>query len=641
MSLFKQLWLAVAILLALVFGGSFVISSLSAKSYLEQQLYLKNADNAAALALSLTQQQADPVLLELVLSAQFDTGHYQRIELVDPEGQVLVRREDRDTGSAAPAWFMSLLPIEVAPGVAQVQRGWEQVGTLTVESHSRFAYRELWQSTWQLALTFLAALLIAGLVGSWLLRRILRPLDDVVHQAEEIGRRRFVTLPEPRARELRRVVGAMNTLSERVRQALRQETARLEKWQRDSQLDRVTGLLSREAFLRNLEAMMEEDDVNASGVVVLLRLVDLSTLNRDYGSKVVDGLLNEVGTALATLTSGHSRWCAARLNGSDFALAAPRAADPRSTAREFRDLVAEVMESHSLQEEVQLPCAATLYSHSDTLSTLLTRLDGSLASALEEQNREICVTYAGDVQMMPVREQLAHWKSVLETAFVEQRINLASFPVINSRGELLHYEAPARLMTDDGMLAAGAFLPWINRLGLSAELDRHVVDLALRLIQVRGKALAVNLSVASLVDPGFPLWLSDRLSAAGEGATLLWMEFPESMAFRHLESFKRLCIRATSLGCQVGIEHVGHQLGDLGRLHDVGLDYLKVDTSFVKEIDRNHANQTLLRTLCTIGHSMGVLVIAEGVKTNEEWEELERLGVDGATGPAVTDSERD
>ncbi len=94
MSLFKQLWLAIILLLTLVFGGSFVVSSLSAKSYLQQQLYMKNLDNATALALSLTQQEADPVLLELTLSAQFDTGHYQLVELVGPEGNLIVRRED-------------------------------------------------------------------------------------------------------------------------------------------------------------------------------------------------------------------------------------------------------------------------------------------------------------------------------------------------------------------------------------------------------------------------------------------------------------------------------------------------------------------------------------------------------------------
>jgi hypothetical protein len=97
-----------------VFVGSVIVSSLSAKTYLQQQLSMKNSDNAAALALSLTQQDADEVLLELTLSAQFDTGFYELIQLTDPEGVVTILREDtQDTGDA-PDWFMKLFPIEVA-----------------------------------------------------------------------------------------------------------------------------------------------------------------------------------------------------------------------------------------------------------------------------------------------------------------------------------------------------------------------------------------------------------------------------------------------------------------------------------------------------------------------------------------------
>lgn len=637
MSLYKQLWLAIVFLLTLVFGGSFVVSSLSAKAYLEQQLFLKNTDNASALALSLTQQGADPVLLELVLSAQFDTGHYQLIELRGPTGEILIHREDTSRSAGAPRWFTRLLPIEVEPGVAQVQKGWQQIGTLTLRSHSRFAYRELWQSTKKLAVVFLVAMLGAGLLGSYLLRIILRPLDDVVTQAEALGQRRFITISEPRTREFRQVVSAMNTLSERIKQALRQEAARLEKWQRDSHVDRITGLRSRDAFMQDLEALLEGDDVNATGTVTLLRLVGLSELNQNYGRKAIDAVLGEIGNAIGNITSGHSRWGASRLNGSDFALVAPRATDPKAVAQQLHDSIAEILEARSMRSEVRLPCASTIYLPDDTIPRLMTRLDGALIAADREGLETVNVTYAGDVQMMPVREQMAYWKEVLRQAFLDNSFSLGSYPVIGRNGSLLHFEAPVRLQADGNQLTAGVFLPWINRLEMSSELDQHVVDLALRIIPVRDKPVCINLSVGALVEPAFLLWFSDRLVSAGEAAKKLWVELPEAMAFRHLEAFKRLSARAKSCGCKVGIEHVGHQLSDLSKLHDVGLDYLKVDASFVRNIESNSANQTLLRTLCTVGHSIGVIVIAEGVRSSEEWRHLEELGLDGATGPGITE----
>ena len=125
----------------LVFSVSILVTTLSARAYLEKQLSMKNADNATALALSLTQQGADEVLLELTLSAQFDTGYYELIELTDPEGKVTIRRTAEEAESGAPDWFTSLLPIHVEPGVAAIQSGWQQAGTLTLRSQSRFAYK--------------------------------------------------------------------------------------------------------------------------------------------------------------------------------------------------------------------------------------------------------------------------------------------------------------------------------------------------------------------------------------------------------------------------------------------------------------------------------------------------------------------
>ena len=71
MSLIKQLWLAIIFILALAAGGSFILSTLSSKNYLEEQLQMKNIDNATSLALSMSQMQKDPVTLDLLISAQF------------------------------------------------------------------------------------------------------------------------------------------------------------------------------------------------------------------------------------------------------------------------------------------------------------------------------------------------------------------------------------------------------------------------------------------------------------------------------------------------------------------------------------------------------------------------------------------
>src|SRR5690606_27590045 len=148
MSLIKQLWLGITMILLLALGGSFVISILSAKHYLQEQLQLKNIDNASSLALSLSQLEKDPTTLELLISPQFDSGHYQRITLTDPDGAVVVERIfTADIHNNVPHWFGSLADLQVQPGVALVQDGWQQYATLSLESHTRFALTTLWQGT--------------------------------------------------------------------------------------------------------------------------------------------------------------------------------------------------------------------------------------------------------------------------------------------------------------------------------------------------------------------------------------------------------------------------------------------------------------------------------------------------------------
>jgi len=636
MSLYKQLWLAVIFLLTLVFGGTFLLSSLSAKAYLERQLSMKNADNATALALSLTQQDADEVLIELTLSAQFDTGFYEMIELVDPEGQVIVRREDTQEITDAPAWFMALFPIEVEPGVAAVQQGWQQLGTLTLRSHSRFAYGELWESTWKMALLFLVAMIAAGFVGGRLLKIILRPLGDVVQQARAIGERRFITIDEPFTLEFRQVVGAMNNLSARIKAVLDQEAKRLEKWQRAAHIDQVTDLLNREPFIQAVDAALESEDVNATGSLSIVRITGLAELNRTFGRKAIDSMLKGIGSALNAMVVKHSRWAASRLNGSDFALLAPRAVDAREAAEEMQGAIREILDTRSMGDNVTFPAASTIYAHGDTFGSLMTRLDGALQASDKEGESTINIAHKGDVPLGSIKDQLEEWRGIFAEAFRDKLFSLGQYPVVDTQGEVIHYEAPVRLEWRGETLAAGQFLPWINRLELSMDLDKEVVTRTIDMIRETGKPLCANLSVASVVEPEFPDWLSEILSRNPVEAAQLWLDVSESMAFRHLDNFKRLCKRAKAYDSKVSIEHMGHQLAELGQLHDMGLDSLKVDANFVRDIENNVANQTLLRTLCTVGHSIGVIVIGEGVRTAEEWESLKELGADGASGPGIT-----
>ncbi len=124
---------------------------MSSKYYLEEQLQTKNIDNVSSLALSMSHTDKDLVTLDLLLSAQFDSGHYRYIGLFDPNGKLISERVAVNSQTKAPKWFIKLIPIKVQPGVADIQDDWSQYGSLTLESDINFAYDKLWNATLSIA----------------------------------------------------------------------------------------------------------------------------------------------------------------------------------------------------------------------------------------------------------------------------------------------------------------------------------------------------------------------------------------------------------------------------------------------------------------------------------------------------------
>ncbi|THF64068.1 EAL domain-containing protein [Pseudothauera nasutitermitis] len=633
MSLIKQLWIAIALVMSLAFGGSLVVSTLSARHYLTQQLTVKNLDNATSLALSLSQLDKDPVEVELQIAAQFDAGHYRLIRLVDPSGQVIAERVNNGPAGGAPEWFIRLVPIAPQAGVAQVQDGWNRFGTLTLESHSRYVYESLWSGMLMLLAWFVAGGALTGLAGTLLIKHITRPLGRVVEQAEAIGGRRFVTTEEPNTAEFRSVVRAMNLLSERVRGMLAEESQRIEQLRRQHQHDELTGLLTRNQFLNQLDTALARDDEQAGGVLAIARLGDLERLNRQLGRPQADRLLQDVALCFDAAVGEHEGWESGRLNGTDFALLACGAQDAGAICRDLRARLDALLDGTAVEPAPRLPMGAAAFTQGEARTHLLARVDGALASAEQTGERALCLADAD--HEAPRHADLADWRRTLLHALDTHGVQLGEYPVIGSGGELLHHEAPMRLHLDGGWQGAGYFMPWAARLGLLARLDIAVLHAALRKIGETGRALGINVSADSLRDAAFRSELFASLQAHPAQAGHLWIEVPEYGVLRHQAEFRALCLALKPLGCRVGIEHAGRQFSRIGDLHDLGLDYLKVDTSMVRGIDTDTGNQNVLRGLCVVAHAIGLTVIGEGVSNEAEARTLIGLGVDGLTGPGI------
>ena len=640
MSLIRQLWIAVALMMSIAFISSFSISTYKAKSYFEEQLLLKNIDNASSLALTLSQLEKDPVTIELLIAAQFDTGHYQRIELIDPDGNTVQKRLfDGDESMSVPDWFIAFASLNIEAGVAQVQDGWFQFGTLYVESHTSFAYQALWTTTRDLFLWFLVVSVGAGLVGTLILKYITKPLDDVVNQAEAIGGRRFITSSEPKTLEFGRVVRAMNDLSSRVRSMLDVERERLEEMRYKNQHDNLTGLANREYFLSLLDACLNDKDKNAQHAILLIRVSHLSELNNQLGHQAVDQLIMDLVSTIQdcvdALSTSYTQADLGRLNGSDFAVLLSDANDLEALSDSIVEKLLAL--SDRFASRLQLPVAATYFSPSIGRGALMMQLDTLLATAEQNQTTcsELCLESPSNQRFTNADE----WRVVLMEAIIREHIHAEHFPVYSLHGKFIHQESMMRLTLAGEVHTAGYFIPWARRLGMMPQLDLSMIAYQLKHLSTKDtlKPTAINISAETLSDIVTVHKIHVLLKERPAVAPYISFEANERSVAQHPDIFREFCLLMKPLGCSIGLERAGSDFAKINNLQEFGLDYIKVDYALTQEVECSASQQTFLRGLATLGHSIGLQVIADGVRDPSVIKTLKEIGMDGCTGPGVND----
>jgi len=234
-----------------------------------------------------------------------------------------------------------------------------------------------------------------------------------------------------------------------------------------------------------------------------------------------------------------------------------------------------------------------------------------------------------------IRTDLNSWRQTLTAALGRDNLRLAEFPVRGSQGGALHFEAPVRLYFDGDWQPAAVFMPWVARLGMLPRLDARVVRAALETVRESNSELGIHMSAESLNDQQFRVQVLEALKRNPEAAARIWMEISEAAAFRQIEVFRDFGQQLKALGCKLGLEHVGSHFSRINELQELGLDFIKIDAALIRGASANLTSQAFLRGLCTIAHAIGLQVIAEGVRHENEPDCLFDLGFDGVTGPGV------
>ncbi len=404
--------------------------------------------------------------------------------------------------------------------------------------------------------------------------------------------------------------------------------------------DPLTGLLNRGDILRRLQARSEQAP-EAPWTLVMSNLDGFKEVNEALGHDAGDRLLQAVAQRLQGLLG--PACVLARLGSDEFAFLLDTG-DEDQAQEQVRVLLAALRDPFALNElQIRISCSFGLAVHpghardpdelvrcADTAMRRAKR-DGLGIAVFNPQDRASVHDHL--LLRGELRTALAQGQFLLH---LQPKIFLGDGP--RASGSPMGFEALARwLHPERGLIPPGRFIPVIEVSDLIHPFTLWVVDQAVaccsRLQAVHpGVGMAVNVSARNLLDGHFPSQVRDALLRHGLDPALLELEVTESAIMadpaRALDTLHAL----NALGVRLSIDDFGTGYSSFAYLNRLPVDALKIDQSFVAGMAADPDMRAIVRSIIEMSHTLGLMVIAEGIETRETLDLLRDMGCDVGQG---------
>lgn len=644
---FKSLVLgSLCLSLLVLLVGLFVMGHAQKRAFLEDHLAQSSQDAATALALSLSTaaDRGDWVAAASMIDVIFDAGAYERVVLRDMQGHGVFSREAARQFDGVPAWFVERIELRAPEASADVLGGWKKLGELTVRSNAAAAYRELWRST-RLQLGWFAVVgVAAGLVLTTFLHQMSAPLRRLSEAAERVRQKDFTRLvPVSPIRELAEVALAFNQMTEQLQVLFQQQHDTIERLRVQALIDPVTRLDNRDSFDRRLQALLQSEDGDAAGQVLLLQIEGFAQHNQRLGRQAGDVLLGGVAELIRDEIGGvRGQALAGRREGAQFVVYLGLYDEDQ--ARRFAARLLERLRVLGRSKtavgegvlEFHVGIASTVGVRG--VSEVLAAADFALRKAQTPGADGIAVhgpDQGGDGASPMLRLPASVWQQHLRTALEEQTFELHFQPMLKAdRTEVLFHQVLLRLRLTERVLVASEFLPMAERFGFMLDIDRMVLARALqRLTDHPGEGvLCVTLSAASLHHEHLGSELGELFARFPLVVHQVLLEIPEFALRQAWAGIDQLLMLRMQRGFRIVVSRFGMSGIPFGYLETWPVNLIKLDPGLVDHVDENAQHQFYLRNIVQIAHSRDVEVIVVGVERREEMDALQALGVDGMMG---------
>ena len=629
MTIRNRLLIAICLVFLVAFAGMLALSVHATRNYLQQQLASHAQDAATALSYPLGQalEHDDLMLADARTSAIFDRGYYQQITVLSADKKKLIDKVMPARIEGVPLWFARLFSLETQAGEAFLSSGWRQLGKVIVISQPTIAYQHLWSSVTELCWWMLAVLLLSLGLAFLLLRTVLLPLRYIEHAAISISHKRFVQIPVlPNARELRRVVLAMNSMSHRAAENLEAEIRRAEQFRRQAYADPVTELDNRLGFDLRFDQLLEDPDKFVSAALLMLELDGVKDYNLACGYEQGDALLLGVADS-AREALGRRAQIASRSGGASFAFLMLDVREPEINALwpELKRRLEANLQQYHAHDRVSFNLGCAMFGAGEGREDVLGRADLAVETARQTSRNGIAIIPARIADSQPGGS--FDWRQTIRHALAQNRWSLQAQPVLAvSDRTILHHEIFCQLIDERGVkIGAAQFLPMALRHNMMTEVDQALIAWILDFLGHRTggmKNLSLNVSAQSLASPEFRAWLIAKLRASNAQARQLAFEAGEFSVARNMDAASDFASAMRGRGASFGIDRFGLEPDSLHTLRRLVPDYIKLDGRLLRESANIPDSRAHMLAIVRLAASLDVRVIAQCIESESALTQL-------------------
>ncbi|MFE2532016.1 putative bifunctional diguanylate cyclase/phosphodiesterase [Streptomyces sp. NPDC059371] len=401
--------------------------------------------------------------------------------------------------------------------------------------------------------------------------------------------------------------------------------------------DPLTGLPNRQWLLeRTWTALDDAERIGVRSALVLIDLDRFRAVNDTLGHLAGDRLLLQIAERLRLALPRGAE--AARLGGDEFAVLLPVVDSTTSATRVARNLVATLgspLDLDGLTLVLEASAGLSVFpDHALDAEGLLRLADIAMYQAKRDRTGVEVYESKRDSNTPDRLGLLGDLRRALDTGDVELHYQ----PKVRFDGQVAGLEALVRWVHPErGKVPPDEFIAIAESSGLMPHLTEYVLETALgQVARWRAQGLyvpvAVNVSPRDVHTPGFAGAVAARLARHGVPAGALQLEITEHVLLEDPQRAADTLAALTGHGVKMSLDDFGTGYSSLVHLRRLPVSELKIDRSFVARLAVDAEDAEIVRCTVDLAHSLGLLVVAEGVEDDETWERLRDLGCDAVQG---------